>query len=62
MQKPSDQSQIAVRLPADLHAHLKTQAGANRRSLNGELVYRLENSCKQEREGDHAAAVDESQR
>ena len=51
MQKPSDQSQIAVRLPADLRAHLKTQAGVNRRSLNGELVYRLEQS----RQGDEIA-------
>ncbi|MFE2832187.1 Arc family DNA-binding protein [Streptomyces mirabilis] len=33
---------ITLRLPADLHARLVAQAKAGRRSLNSEIVYRLE--------------------
>ncbi|WP_405556195.1 Arc family DNA-binding protein [Streptomyces canus] len=33
---------ITLRLPADLHAWLVTQAKSARRSLNSEIVYRLE--------------------
>ncbi|MBZ9645221.1 Arc family DNA-binding protein [Streptomyces sp. PSKA30] len=33
---------ITLRLPADLHAWLVTQAKSSRRSLNSEIVYRLE--------------------
>jgi len=32
----------AIRLPAELKLKLKTLAGANRRSLNGEIVFQLE--------------------
>lgn len=33
---------ITVRLPADLHAWLAAQAKSARRSLNSEIVHRLE--------------------
>ena len=33
---------ITLRLPADLHAWLVDQAKSARRSLNSEIVYRLE--------------------
>ncbi|MFI5884447.1 Arc family DNA-binding protein [Streptomyces sp. NPDC051554] len=33
---------ITLRLPADLHAWLAAQAKSARRSLNSEIVYRLE--------------------
>ncbi|MER5943021.1 Arc family DNA-binding protein [Streptomyces sp. NPDC001928] len=33
---------ITLRLPADLHAWLVAQAKSTRRSLNSEIVYRLE--------------------
>ena len=33
---------ITLRLPADLHTWLVTEAKAARRSLNSEIVYRLE--------------------
>ncbi|WP_155358664.1 Arc family DNA-binding protein [Acrocarpospora macrocephala] len=33
---------ITLRLPADLHAWLAAQANSARRSLNSEIVYRLE--------------------
>ncbi|MGC0340557.1 Arc family DNA-binding protein [Streptomyces sp. SLBN-8D4] len=33
---------ITLRLPAELHAWLVAQAKSTRRSLNSEIVYRLE--------------------
>ncbi len=33
---------ITLRLPSDIHARLTTQARAARRSLNSEIVHRLE--------------------
>ncbi|WP_328666503.1 Arc family DNA-binding protein [Streptomyces sp. NBC_00322] len=33
---------ITLRLPADLHAWLTTQAKSARRSLNSEILHRLE--------------------
>ncbi|MFC3821309.1 toxin-antitoxin system HicB family antitoxin [Planomonospora venezuelensis] len=38
-----DEKRITLRLPAQLHARLVAQAGSARRSLNSEIVYRLEN-------------------
>ncbi|MFE1291730.1 Arc family DNA-binding protein [Streptomyces sp. NPDC058751] len=38
----NDESRITLRLPADLHAWLVAQAKSSRRSLNSEIVYRLE--------------------
>jgi predicted HicB family RNase H-like nuclease len=35
---------ITLRLPADLHAWLVSQAKAARRSLNSEILHRLETS------------------
>ena len=39
---PHSTTPLGLRLPSDLRAHLKAQAEANRRSLNSELVFRLE--------------------
>ncbi|MFI7704943.1 Arc family DNA-binding protein [Nonomuraea sp. NPDC049480] len=36
---------ITLRLPANLHAWLVAQAAANRRSLNSEILHRLE-TCR----------------
>lgn len=47
-----DDVRITLRLPADLHARLVAQAKAARRSLNSEIVYRLE--------GERTAAPDSS--
>jgi len=38
---------INLRLPADLHARLKTQAAHDRRSLNAEIVWLLDRSLTQ---------------
>lgn len=38
----------ALRLPPDLKVWLEQQAKANRRSLNSEIVYRLEQSRTQQ--------------
>ncbi|WP_330309281.1 MULTISPECIES: Arc family DNA-binding protein [unclassified Streptomyces] len=38
----TDEVRITLRLPADLHAWLAAQAKSARRSLNSEIVYRLE--------------------
>lgn len=35
---------LAIRMPEDLKRWLREQAVVNRRSLNGELLYRLEQS------------------
>ncbi|WP_079079011.1 Arc family DNA-binding protein [Streptomyces sp. DSM 15324] len=37
-----EEKRITLRLPADLHEWLVTQAKSARRSLNSEIVYRLE--------------------
>jgi predicted HicB family RNase H-like nuclease len=37
-----EEKRITLRLPADLHAWLAVQAKSARRSLNSEIVYRLE--------------------
>ncbi|MGW0966504.1 toxin-antitoxin system HicB family antitoxin [Streptomyces sp. NPDC002516] len=37
-----NESRITLRLPADLHAWLVAQAKSSRRSLNSEIVYRLD--------------------
>ncbi|MDX3580421.1 type II toxin-antitoxin system HicB family antitoxin [Streptomyces europaeiscabiei] len=37
-----EEKRITLRLPADLHAWLAAQARSARRSLNSEIVYRLE--------------------
>ena len=37
-----DETKITLRLPADLHRWLTAQAKLSRRSLNSEIVYRLE--------------------
>ncbi|MEU5715708.1 Arc family DNA-binding protein [Streptomyces sp. NPDC020403] len=36
------ESRITLRLPADLHAWLVAQAKTAHRSLNSEIIYRLE--------------------
>ncbi len=38
----SEEKRITLRLPADLHEWLVAQARSSRRSLNSEIVYRLE--------------------
>ncbi|MEO3862289.1 toxin-antitoxin system HicB family antitoxin [Acrocarpospora sp. B8E8] len=37
-----EETKITLRLPADLHRWLVAQAKSARRSLNSEIVYRLE--------------------
>ncbi|MGW7611046.1 Arc family DNA-binding protein [Streptomyces sp. NPDC054766] len=37
-----EETRITLRLPADLHAWLTAQAKASRRSLNSEIVHRIE--------------------
>ncbi|WP_370130934.1 Arc family DNA-binding protein [Streptacidiphilus sp. EB103A] len=37
-----DEKRITLRLPQDLHAWLARQAKTSRRSLNSEIVHRLE--------------------
>ncbi|MER6749257.1 Arc family DNA-binding protein [Streptomyces fungicidicus] len=36
---------ITLRLPADLHSWLVAQAKSARRSLNSEILHRLEGEC-----------------
>ncbi|MER7519341.1 hypothetical protein [Streptomyces sp. NPDC126499] len=38
----TDEVRITLRLPADLHAWLVAQAKLGRRSLNSEIVFRLD--------------------
>ncbi|WP_432193333.1 toxin-antitoxin system HicB family antitoxin [Streptomyces sp. bgisy027] len=38
----TDEVRITLRLPADLHAWLVAEATSARRSLNSEIVYRLD--------------------
>ncbi|WP_091040516.1 Arc family DNA-binding protein [Glycomyces harbinensis] len=35
---------ITLRMPAEIHSRLSGEAKTSRRSLNAEIVYRLENS------------------
>lgn len=37
-----DEKRVSLRLPADLHARLASQAKADRRSLNSEIIHLLE--------------------
>jgi hypothetical protein len=39
---------MPLRIPDDLKAWLRSQAESNRRSMNGEVLYRLEQSRKQQ--------------
>ncbi|MET8136231.1 Arc family DNA-binding protein [Streptomyces sp. NPDC005251] len=38
----NEETKITLRIPADLHRWLTDQARANRRSLNSEILHRLE--------------------
>lgn len=38
----NDETKITLRLPSDLHQWLTAQAKANHRSLNSEILHRLE--------------------
>ncbi|MDX3455559.1 Arc family DNA-binding protein [Streptomyces sp. ME02-8801-2C] len=38
----NEETKITLRLPSDLHQWLTAQARSARRSLNSEIVYRLE--------------------
>jgi predicted HicB family RNase H-like nuclease len=38
----NEETKITLRLPSDLHQWLSAQAKSARRSLNSEIVYRLE--------------------
>ncbi|MQM27656.1 Arc family DNA-binding protein [Glycomyces albidus] len=40
------ETRLTLRLPSDLHARLSARAKASRRSLNAEVVYRLESSLR----------------
>ena len=40
--------QISLRIPADLKERIRQAADANRRSVNAEIVHRLEESLKQQ--------------
>lgn len=51
-----DDPEIRFRAPRDLRAWLKERATANRRSLNGEVVYRLEAAMAAEAESRPASA------
>ncbi|WP_405647019.1 Arc family DNA-binding protein [Streptomyces sp. NBC_00019] len=42
MRSVTDEVRITLRLPVDLHAWLVAQAKSARRSLNSEIVYRLD--------------------
>ncbi|MFE0692870.1 Arc family DNA-binding protein [Streptomyces sp. NPDC058869] len=44
------ESRITLRLPSDLHAWLVTQAKAAHRSLNSEILHRLESERAASRE------------
>ncbi|WNI32199.1 Arc family DNA-binding protein [Streptomyces sp. ITFR-6] len=44
-----EETRITLRLPTDLHAWLTAQAKTNRRSLNSEILHRIE--------GDYRAAA-----
>ncbi|MEU1193479.1 Arc family DNA-binding protein [Streptomyces sp. NPDC005859] len=52
-QRPQPETRITLRLPTDLDAWLTAQARTNRRSLNSEILHRIE--------GDHRAAVEDAE-
>lgn len=47
----------SIRLPADLQEHLKQCADANCRSLNKEILFRLQESAAGESIGEHGEIV-----
>ncbi|WP_114970221.1 Arc family DNA-binding protein [Rhodoferax ferrireducens] len=49
--EPTHSSQIKVRLPSDLKTWLQHQALDSRRTLNSEIVLRLEQSRTQQLQG-----------
>lgn len=49
MRSPKPPTPLQIRMPDDLKEHLRAQAAANRRSLNGELLFRLEQSREHDR-------------
>lgn len=51
-QADREEVRLTVRLPAALHAALTEAAAAERRSLNAEIVLRLERSLAEESESD----------
>lgn len=53
---PNSREAFIVRLPSHLHAKIKSTANANRRSMNNEIVRRLERSF----ESSQAKALDDS--
>jgi len=48
MPRPAPDVKITLRLPAELHEALVKAAAGNRRSLNSEIVVRLEASTEEE--------------
>ncbi|MGW6486134.1 Arc family DNA-binding protein [Streptomyces sp. NPDC055056] len=50
-----EEVRITLRLPADLHTWLKTQAKTNRRSLNSEIVHRIEGETHGSAEGSQSS-------
>lgn len=48
MDKPKLSTPLAVRVPCSLREWLKAQAQRSHRSLNGEIVFRLEQSRSQQ--------------
>ncbi len=48
MFKPSQTTPLPVRIPADLREYLRLAATAARRSLNSEILLRLEQSRQQD--------------
>ncbi|MFD5200144.1 Arc family DNA-binding protein [Streptomyces sp. NPDC058375] len=50
-----EETRITLRLPSDLHAWLTAQAKANRRSLNSEILHRIEGDYRAVVEGDESA-------
>ncbi|MEU8564405.1 Arc family DNA-binding protein [Streptomyces cyaneofuscatus] len=48
-----EETRITLRLPTGLHAWLTAQAKANRRSLNSEILHRIE--------GDYRSAVEDAE-
>lgn len=56
MQGARENPQSSIRIPRSLKDWLKERAFSNRRSLNDEIVYRLEMSMKQDLESESASA------
>jgi len=49
MKKPVVRDALTLRLPAELHEHLRAEAVDNGRSLNAEIVQRLQRSVEDHR-------------